>query len=145
MCLLCRSYNVWSRMEDGDNKVKSSTEVSSGAEVQHDRISDLNSQIDELKRELEAVKKKLNKAEFERDSAQRNAENLKGEVKELSKKLQEERKKTSESRRKNSDALQTYKKIRGSLFWVLSVKSNTVTALCLLSLCCHKLLNQLLP
>lgn len=112
MCLLCRSYNRWSRMEDRDNKVESSTKVSSDGEVQDDRITDLNSKITELKRELQAVKKKLNKAEFERDSAQRNAENLKDEVRELSKKLQEERKKTAESRRKNSDAVQTYKKIR---------------------------------
>ena len=124
MCLLCRSYNRWSRMEDRDNKVESSTKVSSDGEVQDDIITDLNSKINELKRELEAVKKKLNKVEFERDSAQRNAENLKGEVRELSRKLQEERKKTAESRRKNSDAVQTYKKIRGtcSLLWVLSVK-----------------------
>lgn len=111
-------------MEDGDSKVESSTEVSSDAAAQYDRISDLNSQIDELKRELEAVKKKLHKAEFERDSAQRSAENLKGEVRELSKKLQEERKKTAESRRENSDVLQNYKEIRGSLLWVLSVNSS---------------------
>lgn len=123
LCVLCRSYNRWFRMEDGDSKVESSTEVSSDAAAQYDRISDLNSQIDELKRELEAVKKKLHKAEFERDSAQRNAENLKGEVRELSKKLQEERKKTAESRRENSNALQNYKEIRGSLLWVLSVNS----------------------
>lgn len=56
-------------MEDRDNKVESSTKVSSDAEVQDDIITDLNSKINELKRELEAVKKKLNKAEFERDSA----------------------------------------------------------------------------
>ena len=111
-------------MEDGDDKVESSTEVSSDAVAQYDRISDLNNRVDELKRELGALKKKLHKAEFERDSAQRNAENLKREVRELSKKLQEERKKTAESRRENSDALQNCKDIRGSLLWVLSVNSS---------------------
>lgn len=127
LCVLCRSNNRWSRMEDGDDKVESSTEVSNDAAAQYDRISDLNSQIDELKRELEAVKKKLQKAEFERDSAQRNAENLKREVKELSKKLQEERKKAAESRRKNSDALQTNEKTRGLLLWEFVCFPETVS------------------
>ena len=138
-------------MEDGDNKVESSIEVSSDAAAQYDRISDLNNQIEELKRELETVKKKLHKAEFERDSAQRNAENLKSEVRELSKKLQEERKKTAQNRKENNDALQNYKEIRGTLLWVLSFNPSS----CIPFLfgwggggqggCCHKLLIQLVP